>query len=102
MGPRFGAFQSAVLMSATLKPPAYHEDLLGLSADRVVFSEHESGFPSENRGVYLATRVSTAFKDRTAHRDRTAALLTDIANASPGHIAIYYPSFAMLRSLALL
>lgn len=100
MQKRFERFEAAILMSATLQPWAYHIDLLGLDPDRVVVSAHGSPFPPHNRGVFLATRVSTIFKDRVAHRERTASLLRSILSASPGHRAVYYPSYAMLKSLA--
>jgi DNA excision repair protein ERCC-2 len=100
MRKRFERFESAVLMSATLQPWAYHTDLLGLDPERLVLSAHASPFPSHNRGVFLATRVSTTFRDRAAHRERTGALLKSILAASPGHRAVYYPSYAMLKSLA--
>ncbi len=96
---RISGLHGLVLMSATLKPPEYHKDLLGLDPSRVVYSEHDSGFLPENRGVFLATRVSTAWKDRAAHRERTGALLKNTIAASPGHTAIYYSSYAMLESL---
>lgn len=97
---RLDSLFGLVLMSATLRPAQYHQDLLGLNPDRVRIAEFDSGFPSENRGVYLATRVSTAWKDREAHRERTGELLRRIVEASPGHTAIYYSSYGMLKSLA--
>ena len=100
MRERLGGLHGLVLMSATLKPARYHQDLLGLDESRVVFSEHVSGFPPENRGVYLATRISTAWKDREAHRKRTGEVLHSIVEASPGHTAIYYSSYTMVESLA--
>ena len=97
---QFQDFEAAILMSATLRPAAYHQDLLGLDADRCVYSEHLSGFSTANRGVYLATRVSTAYRDREAHRKKTGELIRSIIEASPGHTAIYYSSYAMLGALA--
>jgi len=100
MEKRFSRFQAAVLMSATLRPAAYHLDLLGLDPQRSVFAEIDSGFPSQNRGVFLATRVSTAYRDREGHRERTGSLIKSVLEATPGHAAVYYPSYAMLQSLA--
>lgn len=97
---RLDALFGLVLMSATLRPAQYHQDLLGLDPERVRIAEFDSGFPSENRGVYLATRVSTAWRDRAKHRERTGELLRRIVEASPGHTAIYYSSYGMLESLA--
>ena len=97
---RLDALFGLVLMSATLRPAQYHQDLLGLNPDRVRIAEFDSGFPTENRGVFLATRVSTAWKDRVSHRERTGLLLRQLVEASPGHTAIYYSSYGMLESLA--
>jgi DNA excision repair protein ERCC-2 len=100
MRKRFERFEAAVLMSATLQPWAYHTDLLGLDPERLVLSAHASPFPPHNRGVFLATRVSTSFRDRVAHRELTGSLLQSILAASPGHRAVYYPSYSMLQSLS--
>jgi DNA excision repair protein ERCC-2 len=100
MQERLDSFSGSVLLSATLRPEAYHRDLLGMAPERVGTVAHGSDWPPENRAVILATRVSTAYKDRQAHRARTGALITDLIQATPGQVAVFYPSFAMLRSLA--
>jgi Rad3-related DNA helicase len=97
---QFSAFSSAVLMSATLRPMTYHRDLLGLSHDKVIEAEHPSPFPSANRGVFLATRVSTAYRDRTAHLTATVAMISEVVSATPGNAAVYYSSYAVMRSMA--
>ena len=100
MQERLDAFSGSVLLSATLRPEAYHRDLLGMAPERVGAAAHGSDWPAENRAVILATRVSTAYKDRQAHRGRTGALIAELIQATPGQVAVFYPSFAMLRSLA--
>ncbi|MEE2751516.1 MAG: DEAD/DEAH box helicase family protein [Myxococcota bacterium] len=100
MRPRIEAFAGSVLMSATLEPAQYHQDLLGLNPERVHRIARPSGWPASHRGVVLATRVSTAWKDREAHRERTGGLICDLLESIPGSVAVYYPSYAMLRSIA--
>lgn len=99
MGPRLDAFAASVLLSATLRPAEYHRDLLGLVGDRLQVHEAPSPFPPENRQVVLATRVSTAWKDRTSHRERTAALVQGVIDAVPGNVAVYYSSFDYMATL---
>ena len=97
---RLAGFGALVLMSATLTPARFYTDLLGLDPDRVVIKQHGSPFPPENRGVLLGTRISTAYRDRAAHRVRTAELITRIVQATPGNVAVYYSAFSMLRAIA--
>jgi len=56
-------------------------------------------FPPENCRVLLAPRVSTRFADRREHAPRTAALISQVVAATPGNVAVYFPSFAMLDDL---
>lgn len=99
MARRFAALGGAVLMSATLSPPRFYRDLLGLADDKTEEQAHPSPFPPENLGVFIAPRVSTSFRDRSAHAERTAALITRIAQATPGNTAVFYSSFGLLRGI---
>ncbi|MCB9730978.1 MAG: ATP-dependent DNA helicase [Deltaproteobacteria bacterium] len=93
-------FGGVVLMSATLEPPRFYQDLLGLDEQRVAMARFASPFPPENLGVVLATKVSTAWRDRQQHRERTAALLCELIEATPGNVAIYYSAFSLLQQLS--
>jgi DNA excision repair protein ERCC-2 len=99
MGPCLDGFKASVLLSATLRPAEFHRDLLGLQPGRLQIHEAPSPFPPENRRVLLATRISTAYRDRASHRERTAGLIEAIVGAVPGNVAVYYSSFAFLASL---
>ncbi len=85
--------------SATLTPVRFYKDLLGLP-DTWDFLDVPGFFAPENLDVLVAPRVSTAFKDRRAHADRTAELMARCIRATPGNVAAYFPSFAMLRDIA--
>lgn len=98
-GPRFARLGGALLCSATLSPSAFYRDLLGLDPERLDTLAVPSPFPPENRRVVLAPRVSTRFKDRESHAPRTAELLARVVAATPGNVAVYFPSFAMLDDL---
>ena len=99
VGPRIRRLGGVVLCSATLSPPRFYRDLLGLPPDRLDVLAVPSPFPPERRRVILAPRVSTRFRDRRAHADRTARLLEEVVHATPGNVALYFPSFAMLDDL---
>ena len=87
-------------MSATLSPPEYFRDLLGLQRVPVRQVGTELFFPPENRKVVVAPRVSTLYADRAQHADSTAELLSDCIDATPGNVAVYFPSFQMLDDIA--
>jgi DNA excision repair protein ERCC-2 len=100
LGPALAAFGGVIGLSATLSPPEFHRDVLGLPADRTDLLRVPSPFPPEHRRVLVAPRVSTAWKDRADHADATARLLTTCVAATPGNVAVYFPSFQMLDDLA--
>jgi len=98
VGQRVASLGGFVAASATLAPSAFYRDLLGLD-ERFQVVRAGSPFPPENRKVVLAPKVSTAWKDRPAHAPRTAALIQECILATPGNVAVYFPSFDMLRDL---
>ena len=96
---RLAGFGAVVLMSATLKPARFHQDLLGLDEERVRISEHPSPFPPENLSVMVAPRISTAWRDRQRDKERTAQLIEQVIHATPGNVAVFYSAFSMLEQL---
>lgn len=99
LGPAISALGGFVGLSATLSPPEFYRDLLGLSPDRLDHLVLPSPFPPERRRILVASRVSTAFKDRDAHAEPTARLIRDCLREVPGNTALYFPSFAMLQDI---
>ncbi len=99
MGRRLAGFGAVVLMSATLRPARFHQDLLGLVEDRVEVCNHGSSFPPENLGVIVAPRISTTFRDREKHKKATAALVQRVVEATPGNVAVFYSAFSMLDAV---
>lgn len=100
LGEALAAFGGVVGLSATLSPPEFHRDVLGLPADRTDLLRVPSPFPPEHREVLVAPRISTAWKDRADHADATARLVTAAVAATPGNVAVYFPSFQMLDDIA--
>ncbi len=99
LGPRIARLGGFAGCSATLSPPDFYRDLLGLPADRLDVVRVPSPFPPEHRAILVAPRVSTLYRDRAAHAPRTAELLARCARAVDGNVAVYFPSFAMLRDI---
>jgi len=100
LGPFIASLGGFIGLSATLSPSDFYRDLLGLTDggwDRV---EVDDPFPPERRRVIVAPRISTLFRDRAAHAPATATLIDQLAAATPGNVAVYFPSFAMLEDLA--
>ncbi|MEZ4322620.1 MAG: helicase C-terminal domain-containing protein [Myxococcota bacterium] len=100
LGPQIRRLGGFVGCSATLSPPSFYRDLLGLDPERLLTLDVPSPFPPERQLVVLAPRVSTAFKDRIAHAPATAELVADCIAQVPGNVAVYFPSFAMLGDIA--
>jgi DNA excision repair protein ERCC-2 len=92
---RLGGFVGA---SATVSPTRFYRDLLGLPPT-TSWIDVASPFPPSNQCVLVAPRVSTTFRDRVQHAQPTAELIQRCIEATPGNVALYAPSFAMLDDL---
>ncbi|MGJ7460533.1 ATP-dependent DNA helicase [Halomonas sp. MA07-2] len=96
LAPRFRAAHAAVLFSATLAPPGYHRDLLGLPA-KTVWQSVASPFAAEQLEVRLRTDISTRLRDREASVAPIVAQLADQYRRRPGHYLAFFSSFAYLE-----
>ncbi|MDN3554365.1 ATP-dependent DNA helicase [Halomonas maura] len=97
LAPRFATAHSAVLFSATLSPPAYHRDLLGLPGDSVA-RRVAAPFAAEQLEVRLRTDISTRLRDREASLAPIVAELADQYRRRPGHYLAFFSSFAYLEA----
>jgi len=71
--------------------------VLGLDKERAVLREYASPFPRENRLVLVDEGVTTGYKERTPEMFREiGARLASIALATPGNVAAFFPSYAIL------
>ncbi|NVK40332.1 MAG: ATP-dependent DNA helicase [Oceanospirillaceae bacterium] len=95
---RFAAAHSATLFSATLSPPVYHRDLLGLPVD-TVWQEVESPFAAAQLETRFETGISTRFRDRQASIAPIVQILADQYQRRPGNYLAYFSSFAYLESV---
>ncbi|WP_404369054.1 ATP-dependent DNA helicase [Marinobacter sp.] len=98
LAPRFESAQSCMLFSATLTPPLYHRDLLGLP-DTTCWREVDSPFSASQLQVHLASGISTRLQDREASLAPIVELMTRHYRARPGNYIAYFSSFAYLNSV---
>ena len=93
----------AVMMSGTLFPPEMYYDLLRIPQDRVsIIKEYTSHFLSERRPVLIARDVTSRYQDRGEENTaRLRAHIHSILKRTPGHVAIFTPSYALLEQILL-
>jgi len=85
---------STVTMSGTLSPVQMFADMLGLPADKRVAKEYPSPFPAENRLALVVPKTTTKFSQRSdAQFKSIAEQCARIANAVPGCVAMFFPSY---------
>lgn len=95
-GPLFAEFHAAVLMSGTLFPMALAADLLGIPEERRMLESYPSPFLASRRPVLLLRGVSTRYKDRgEAMFSKIAAGIEATCRATPGNVAVFFPSYKL-------
>ena len=97
--PRFAALHSVTLFSATLGPPAYATDLLGLP-ENTIWIDVPPVFAPENLTVRVAMRISTRYGDRARSLPALAAVIARQFDAQPGNYLAFFSSFDYLQQAA--
>jgi Rad3-related DNA helicase len=97
--PRFKALQSAVLFSATLAPPDYATQLLGLP-ENTAWIDVPPAFPAEHLQVRVAAEVSTRYADRPRSLHPLVAVIAGQLDAHPGNYLAFFSSFEYLDQAA--
>ncbi len=99
-GEIFQELHASILVSGTLTPPEMYRDLLGIPFDRAVLREYPSPFPKENRLVLVYPEVTTRFR-RRVHTEflKIGRKVSQILNAIPGNVAVFFPSYELLRAI---
>ncbi|MBY5983837.1 ATP-dependent DNA helicase [Halomonas sp. DP5Y7-2] len=95
LAPRFAAAHASVLFSATLAPPRYQQDLLGLPAHSV-WAEVESPFTAEQLDVRICTHLSTRYRHREQSLPGIIEMMAAQYQRRPGHYLAFFSSFAYL------
>ena len=96
--PRFEGLSSVTLFSATLGPPEYQRDLLGLPED-TAWIDVPAPFPPEHLTVRIAP-LSTRYEDRDASLDALVAVLARQFEEAPGNYLAFFSSFDYLDKAA--
>jgi DNA excision repair protein ERCC-2 len=95
LGPRWRDTRCAVLFSATLNPPAFYRDTLGLPDDCVDI-EVASPFTAEQLSVRLVRSISTRWADRARSVEPIARLIAREYARQPGNYLAFFSSFDYL------
>lgn len=104
--PIFAKAHSTILMSGTLCPTEMYADVLGASPARIkgkeiVLNEYKSPFPSENRMIVVTKALTTKYTERGEEMYRLMAVkICEVAKYVKGGMAVFFPSYALLNSVA--
>jgi len=99
LAPRLAAAWNCTLFSATLAPPDFYRNTLGLPAD-TPFVDIASPYAPEQLCVRVADRISTRFADRQASAAPIAALMAQQYLAQPGNYLAFFSSHDYLELVA--
>jgi len=100
-GPLFEQTYGSILMSGTLYPPSMYSDILQIPEGRKYISkEYKSDFLSNRRPVLIARDVTTKYTDRGIENTRKIREhILSTLNNSLGHVALFFPSYMMLKEI---
>lgn len=96
---RFASARSATLFSATLSPPGFYRDVLGLPADTMLL-DVGSPFSAEQLSVRVVRSVSTRYRDRAGSIGPIVNLLARQYVERPGNYLAFFSSFDYLDRVA--
>jgi len=86
---------STIMISGTLTPTGMFKDMLGFP-DNTMLLEYDTPFPKENRLSLIVPVTSTRYKTRgVGEYKRIAAVCSEIIDAIPGNVAVYFPSYKL-------
>ena len=99
-GEIFKQAHSVILMSGTLKPGEMYRDLLGLEKKDTLIKEYPSPFPRKNKLSIIQTDVTTKYEKREKEEfKKIGKRVSEVTEATPGNIAVFFPSYQMLDSI---
>ena len=96
---RFDAAHCATLFSATLSPPHFQIDMLGLPDD-TAWMDVASPFDADQLAVHVARHISTRYRDRHRSLDAVADLLARQYRERPGNYLAFFSSYDYLEQVA--
>jgi len=98
LNPRFTAARSAALFSATLSPPQFYKETLGLPQS-TAWIDVASPFTSEQLYVAAVRNVSTRYNDRDQSLSLIASLMAQQYDKTPGNYLAFTSSYDYLQKL---
>ena len=100
--PVFEQSGGALLMSGTLYPPSMYANILALPPARTSSVAYPSPFAAMRRPVLVAKNVTTKYTERSPQNTQAIrAHIQALIDASPGNVAVFAPSYAMLNEVVL-
>lgn len=96
---RFAVAHSASLFSATLSPPDFYRDVLGLPENTSML-DVGSPFSSEQLSVRLVRSISTRYRDRAHSVEPIVELMARQFEVEPGNYLAFFSSFEYLDRVA--
>ena len=89
---------STIMMSGTLHPLELYADLLDFK--RYDAANYENPFPKENRLNIIIPKTTTKYERRNdAEFYEIAKICSEITNAVPGNMMIYFPSYELRNKI---
>ena len=98
---RFESASSSTLFSATLSPPLFYRDLLGLPTE-VPFMDVESPFLATQLTVSISKHISSRFKERRMSLKPIVELMAIQYAKKPGNYILFLSSFDYLNDVKLI
>ena len=95
---RFEAASSSTLFSATLSPPSFYNDLLGLP-DKTPFLDVESPFNAAQLSVNISKHISSRYQDRTRSLKPIVEVMRKQYFDKPGNYILFLSSFDYLNDV---
>lgn len=97
--PIFEQAAGSILMSGTLYPPSMYADILGFTK-LTTHAHYTSPFAAKRRPVLIAKDVTTKFSERSPENSFLIQQhIQTLIDATPGNIAVFAPSYAMLEQI---
>lgn len=91
--------KAACFFSATLTPIDYYIRLLGGNPDIDPCLQLSSPFPKDNLKLFIAPKVSIAYKDRELSYNEVAQYIEAFVNQKIGNYFVYLPSYEYLDKI---
>ncbi len=98
LSPRLAAAHSVALFSATLSPPSFYQDTLGLPIS-TAWIDVASPFAAEQLAVSAVRNVSTRYNDRDQSLVLVAELIAQQYSKTPGNYLAFTSSYDYLQKL---